>query len=690
MQRNPALISKILHFGDEQINLSMRRYMLIGTIALGALATSMGRAHAGPDACVVIGSVVTCSGDQAASISSPADFNAAITTTLNVNKLTGSINPIVAGTAGVRFLGPDGANIITNVNTGRFAIEPVGIGSIFGIEAGVNGNGNSTVNFWGNISTPDLISNGISNVITGNGNVATTNNGTISTTGLNSRGISHQINADGNSTIINNGNISTAGASSIGIFSLTSGNGDVNVSNSGNVNSAQSSGLEIELTGAGNVFIIHNAGTISGVTGILSNAPSAQPVKLSISGDVIGTGGTAINLMGDGNDVMNLNAGASIIGAIDFGNGNDGMGGTNINDVDTLNVGPGFNGVVNFADAGGPQQGNTDLQSAPEIINIARTSASNLTNGGTQLSIVDKTGFAASGSFLNSLSQSVTNSLGYGSFQRNVDSDRWFWGAALGGVESISAGANNTKTTHRHGGFIAGVNAEYDEIGLGLFGGYSANNLNFDYNAGNLKARSYFAGVDLYKDFDQFHAELSIFGGRTDHTFTRVMGTTSGIGEYNGWFVAPSVTLSKPITALSIPAIASFRAGYSGLFLDGYTETGTVANPLTAGARNIHQINGRAQIELPGVFSGQLDDASFASFRFGVDGYVNVGTDNVDVSVAGGNFNFSANTENQIGGFVGAGFKRTFGSATFTSSVELQAGTAGFGAAGSVKYSVKF
>ena len=697
------------HFSFKNVSLK-RQGLSLGLITIGALMLPLNMAHAGPDACVVNGTTVTCSGDQSDGVSNPADYAAVNTLILNIHNLNQDIAPNFGGGA-VSFIGEIGSDIIINVDTGHFEINrsPDNSRGIVSVATDAS----STINFNGRISVTGELGHGIFNRTNNTGDATTTNMGDIFITDDDGRGIEHRID-DGNSRIVNRGNISALGSFTTGIRSATSGNGDVYITNYGDVISHgfSSEAVSVNITGTGDIFIAHKSGTISGTTrGIVTDGGDGR-ATLDISGSVVGKSGFAIDLKGDGDDIVNLNAGANIVGAIDFGRGNDGMGGTNANDIDTLNIGEGFNGVVTFADIDVDGPDDDDLQSAPEIINVAESSASILTNGGTQLAVVDKTGFAASGSLLHGLTKSVSNVLargprpgraarndhadgvrgfGYGTNTNDIPSGSRVWGAAFGGTERVAASANNTEISHNHGGFVVGVDTGHNETTLGIFGGYGGNNLKFGHNAGDLKFSSFFAGADLKHEIGPFGVEFSVFGGQANQTVTRNLGATSGVGEYDGWFIAPSVTVSNSIDGFNLPAVISLRTGYAGLFLDGYTETGTVASPLTVSARYIHQLNGRLQLELPQIPLNKLGENSFASLHAGVNGNVSLGTDNVNVSVAGGNLNFSAKAKNQLGGFIGAGFIRQSGSATFTTSAELQANAAGtLGAVGAMKLSVKF
>jgi len=109
------------------------RKLLLSTSALTLLtgfAFSTGEALAGPDACVTLGSTVTCQGNQSAGITSVGgtDFASPPVDTLNVNSLTQDIVPIggvagAGGVPGILFLNNDSLGININVNTGAFQLK---------------------------------------------------------------------------------------------------------------------------------------------------------------------------------------------------------------------------------------------------------------------------------------------------------------------------------------------------------------------------------------------------------------------------------------------------------------------------------------------------------------------------------------------------------------------------------------
>jgi len=577
-----------------------------------------------------------------------------------------------------------------------------------------------------------------SSVITGNANgLYAANNGTglvsITTTGAvtgttgvgiqayNNTGTSLTVNAQGavtgNLFGVYAGNFGT-GALSIttqavtasvfsGIIATNSGAGtSLTINAQGAVNGGNV-GISAQNNGTG-VTSITTSGGVTGTVGIrISARANNSPTTITNSGTITGTGGVAINFQGNGNDTLNLNGGSIINGTIDFGDGNDGLGGTNANDVDRLNVAPGLNAVLTFADASG---GDSALASAPE------SASSNVAffNGGTQAAAVDPTGFAASGVFLGTLTTAIFNSIdnngsgpqggqpltggispaGGDAKSLAYGSGRRLWVSGFGGKQGVDGTSSQAGIDNRFGGAITGV-----EIGVGgkgafgVFGGYAVSSLDIEYNAGDLEVDSAFGGAYWKIDTGKVRIQLALVAGSANQDSTRnIAGGTTARGEADGWFFSPSATLAVPIEGLSFPLIASARVSYAGLFIDGYTETG-VANPLTVGDRDVQVFNTRAQFTLPQIIANKNGSKTRIDWRAGIDAQFDGGSDNVALTVGGTPLSFSANLNDEVAGFFGASLIHNSenGMYTFTASGEVQSAfNGGYKAVGQIRALVNF
>jgi len=561
----------------------------------------------------------------------------------------------------------------------------------------LGGDGNLNLTSTGEINTIGNNSNGISLLQSGgNGNISVVSNGNISTTGDDAAGIAANIDpGDGNINISSIGNISTAGMNANGIAADAEGGiANVIISNAGAVSSVMDRGIRARNEGVGTTTIT-NSGLVSGVIGINvdSRANNAAAI-INNSGTITGTGGIAIDLEGDGNDVVNLQAGSIINGAIDFGNGNDNMGGTNPNDIDTLNIEAGFNGVVTFADAGGAGQGDDDLQSAPEIINIVGAAA--MVNNGSTMVVVDPTSFAASSVFISDVSNALHNVLdnavstvdAQGTTSGPGDEDlseaflsTRFWIAGFGGTSETTGntGLGVTDIDHDFGGLASGIETGAYADGIwGVFGGASNSSLGLQFGQGSLDVDSVFGGLYYKRDYGDFRINAAFALGNADHDSVRnTTGAASSTANFDGWFYSPSLTLEAPIDVFgSLPgASISGRINYTSLQLDGYTETGGPA-PLTVGDRDISLFGARAQLNLP--TSQILDNGTFArlDLNLGLDAQY-IDSDNVNsiINIGGPTgLNFAADIDDRVSGFIGAGlsFASEDGMSTLSFSGEFQ------------------
>ncbi|MEM7429353.1 MAG: autotransporter domain-containing protein [Pseudomonadota bacterium] len=580
-----------------------------------------------------------------------------------------------------------------------------------GIEAYVIGNGNIAVTSSGNItSTRD---NGIDTYILGNGNISIVSDGnvtarqdgidaylagagniTVTSTGnltsTRALGINTYVCCNGNINVASTGNIMSLGP---GIFSGVGGNGNIAISSDGAVTSARAPGIIAAPYGTG-VVTISTAGSVTGRTGILvtPRAANAAPATISSSAVITGTGGTAVDLRGDANDLLNLNGGSVIIGTIDFGNGNDNMGGTNPNDIDTLNVAPGVNAILTFADAGGPGQGDDALQSAPENI-IGNTV---LINGNTTAVAIDPTGFSAAQTWLDDITGSIIDTV-EGLFAPGSDNNgdqqtagftlpggtqvtpvaytdaagkgHRLWASSFGGAHEQDSGSGNAELDHVFGGLMFGAEGiSGGGFRAGGFGGGSFSNMDVQFGAQNIQVASGFAGLYARKDWADYWIKAMITGGYASHVSRRRVnnaGVAGGIqtarGRFDGAFVAPALSagarLAQPSANHSL--WGSVRVHYGGLFLDGYTESG-VAVPLTVRDRDVHILAARAQLSSPYTQRG-TDGALFRfEGRVGIDAQFNIGNDRVNTTVAGTPFTFRASFDDElVSGFLGASLKRT-------------------------------
>ncbi len=185
---------------------------------------------------------------------------------------------------------------------------------------------------------------------------------------------------------------------------------------------------------------------------------------------------------------------------------------------------------------------------------------------------------------------------------------------------------------------------------LGVFAGYASGDVNISFNAGDGETDSLFGGLYWKRDYGTHRLHAAFMAGLTDNEHVRNVNGTRAVGNYDGLFVSPSVTVSVPLDFMEFPAFLSARASYMHLRLDGYTETGT-ALPLTIAERDVSVVNLRAQINLPSVREDSEGNISRINLSFGVDATRNSGSDNVAAMVGGTAFGFNADLQDNEAGF---------------------------------------
>ncbi len=622
--------------------------------------------------CVVAGGVVTCTGNVLTGI----DVTGPTFDTLIVENVDPSGISPASGVDGINFETTSG-NIDIDVDTsGTAGISTTGIGinGADGIFAFVNGDGSIDISNSGSIQTANDASEGIIADVRHNGNIDIVNIGDISTLGAESQGIEARV-GNGNIGIVNTGDIQTSqNASSAITAAIGDVGGNIDISNSGTLSVVDGSG--IEAAGADGTVVdirIKNTGNITASNAaIVVGRLTPSPATITTSGILSSGSGITVNLLFDGNDVVNLLPGSILNGAMDFGNGNDGSGGTNTSDIDTLNFLPGLNATVHFADAGGTGQNNTDLQSAPEIVNFSGGGV--LISSGLTAVAVDATGFAGQGTQISDVTNAIFNVIdnqdgpsggGLQSTQAFARGDgstsvKRLWGSAFGGHHHLDGTSSLAPYDHNFGGLATGLERG-DALttgAFGLFGGYSYSDVSIDFNAGGTETDTAFGGAYWKRDYGSHRIHAAFSAGWTDNDVTRLANGVNAEGDFNGYFIAPSLTASVPVDRVGRPMNVSGRVTYVYMHLDGYTETG-IALPLTVGERDVSLFNLRAQFNFPQTTLHENGNTTRLNWAIGVDATVDAGSDNVSAIVAATPFSFAAATEDEVSAFLGLNVAHT-------------------------------
>ena len=559
-------------------------------------------------------------------------------------------------TLGVADVGILVVNNNTINNTGT--ISTFGLGAAFGI-VGVNGN---TIGNSGTISTLGGGAHGITVV----SNNTIFNSGTITTLG----GIAHGINALNNNTIGNSGTISTTGIGAIGILAINNNN----IGNSGTISTLGlnaigiSAGTGTTVNNSGNIVTqggaahgvlvtnnstITNAGTISTSGLIAHSVQGATNNTVNNSGQLSATGvGSAAVLFTGGGNTLRLFPGSNIQGPLNFAAGN------------TLDVTNGLN--VN----------NTFTGSAPFVVANGAPFAVN----GLQVAVVDPTALAMADDIIFDLTNSVSGSVfsrlrserlggSTGQAVASLEGDdplafassmgmRWgteAWVEVFGLAREQRDTSPAIGADHYLGGVIAGVDTPVgDETRAGLFLGGSYGELDVKFDSQDEDISSAFIGAYGGYASGPWAIDLVVTGGWSRYELTRNVanntvpgGMETASADYDGYFIAPELSVAHTASINGQEVIPSVQVGYAGTHLDSYTETGS-SSGMTVDDRFIHLLTGRFQVTVPVRIPQYADSVYFAPYA-GVEGRTRLDNSNVDAVLLGQSINFDAGGEDSVG-----------------------------------------
>ena len=429
-----------------------------------------------------------------------------------------------------------------------------------------------------------------------------------------------------------------------------------------------------------NFGTIVNSGTISGDTGIEVDRSSAGIANITNSGTITGSGGMAIDLQQSGTDTITLAGNSVIDGTIDI---QDMSAGGN---QDTLildnslmtDAAITFDSAATVTNLAITENRHNVIRQGNQVI-FANTNGDGGAAGSTSLFLAD-----ISSALLNSLDNNAGNGINAGTSTHGGDDAsgdgqdlRQVWLSGFGGISEFDGDSNLTALDHAFGGGIAGVETQGSDgttVGF-LAGGFTSNIDHSSVNTSSLETDGGFVGLYRNSNEGDRFTNLALIVGFADFENNRQVGINTAVGEFNGWFVTPSITFGKSVeTGFSEnPLTASLRLNYTGLFADGYTETG-VAAPLTVANRDVHQFGARAQLEMPTIRLHEDGSHTHIEWRTGAEGLFNIGDNELSGSLAGTAINLSADTGNDVSGFFGGTFTKTSadGLSQFSASGEVQ------------------
>ena len=578
------------------------------------------------------------------------------TQTLDVDGETGLIESggfldLTAGTSKAIIIDSDLTTSVSITNNGTITAQRDAIddgGTNTGVIVTIINNGtisttadsadSDAINFTGTTASTLILTNngtietfatsiGAEAIVMGGDNNIVINNGTIVTQGTTADAITTSCQ---NCTITNNGTIITKGTNAHGIFYL-------------NPAGAQES---LTITNTGSII---TKGTTS--NGILLN--NEADVIVNNSGLIHAFDSTEEAIRGgSGADTLNLLSGSQIIGIIDL-NG----------DTDIVNI-------------SGANNSSTLTLTDTEVIRLVND------NGlivGTVATVVDPTGQSISSAVLSNTTLAIHNNVNQRLAHHKplkpiqittleLSSGMVFqerapqiWGSALGakhsrGLEGIALGYD-----HDYVGFTGGYEVSFYKARIGLLGGFVKTNIKTTGDKfGRLRSidtdtDSFFAGAYSQYFLGNINLTTALMAGYEDHNNDRAVvdnlnGFETAQADFGSFFISPSMTLSSAYVLdkyFELRPSATFA--YSGGWYEDYAESGTTRSDLVIDDRDVHALTG--QLQLAAADSPFEDNAlelrAGAKARYTDD-------DNIDVSLAGTNFQIPNASDNTVyGGYIG-------------------------------------
>ncbi|WDR04035.1 autotransporter domain-containing protein [Devosia algicola] len=554
---------------------------------------------------------------------------------------------------------------------------------------------NATITNSGSISTAGedaygFYADGLNATITNSGSVNTTGEDAI---GINSEGPtasitnSGRINATGkygyginssgaNAAITNSGSISTAGQSARGIYTGNS----ASITNSGSISTTGEGahGIDVSTKGSANTTVI-NTGTISttGVDAIGIDADGSVTATVTNSGTVISQQSDAFHF-GSANGTLNLLPGTLIQGGMTFEQPA----------TATLNIGPGFANAA-FTLTGMPTTINTNGQ--PYVVS------------GNIVALVNPTGFDGASTMLTQSTRAIadvidshsaspasggtgpSSALGYAASNGNQATSATATMASAGQPTANGlAWWSDVFGGYRHqgnrdyvqGGVIAGLDGSLaPNTTAGVFVGAATGRPQG--TATRTDSTSLFGGAYLDQRVQAMFAKFAVTGGVMLNNRNRQVlnnlapgGFDTASANFNGFFISPSVTVGIDQQVKGMVITPSLRLRYAGLFQNGYSETGSIAN-LTIGNQNTHVLEVRAQLNAALDTRHTENGDINTSVRAGVDGIFTRG-DAITANLLGTGLTLAGSTNtSEARGFVGLDTAfNAYNGVNFTAGVE--------------------
>lgn len=393
------------------------------------------------------------------------------------------------------------------------------------------------------------------------------------------------------------------------------------------------------------------------------------------SGSILSTagpGGTAIDFQFFGNDTLKLSPGSIIVGGINLGAGSDKLIVEN-----GLSIANTFDSPPEVIDTNGAPfavNGNQVAVVDPTLEGLQDEILADLTNGifggitarldglpgGSVVGITQPPG-AFSGAMR--LGPKASHKGEYVAPR----GDRQAWAHAFGAAREQDAERPTVAAEHRLGGLMSGLDGQVtSRIRAGFYLGGTWGKADTDFRSQSEEIDTFFGGVYARHDIGQTALDVAVTVGHSSHERERQVANNTvatGLQEaqsaFDGIFTAAELGLSREVMLGRRTIKPGVQIRYAGHYLDGFTETGAAGN-LTVADRDVHLLQGRAQVALPFVTPVSDGGILRSEARIGIEGRTSLGDDSFSAVLLGQQIAFApGGTDEVISLYGGASFSYT-------------------------------
>jgi hypothetical protein len=390
-----------------------------------------------------------------------------------------------------------------------------------------------------------------------------------------------------------------------------------------------------------------------------------------------GTSGVAIDFQQTGSDTLTLGTNSVIVGSVGW----DGVDDTlnlvsNVSNVIKFsNLPDTINNQSNFVVLDGTtliQMDTTFLASIDDVIGATSNSVNNVVSNQLNDAV-----------FGNSSTQAQAYNSVDGDGVKSVWNSNWFSYNQLDTSNNLSDdatqsmgslfGIDRTSQSGSKYGAYAGFGISHTKVGSAFSHEIDADSLIFG-------VYSQFETHDLNVGINLQAGQIHFDSARTVANNNVISGTETASASFDSVYFAPNINLSKEITQEDgFTIIPSLALGYTGIYVDRYSETGSSANA-TIASRTIHQLEGKAKLGVRYDWMSD-NDVEYVFLPYaGLEGRVASGDiDQVTGTLSGTTTTFNPGGDKSVGAaFVGVNINAKISEAArFESALEAKYDSAG-------------